>query len=295
MVSHTSTDSDIADLVAKSVAPDGHDAVRQIFNDAGARAPEVIWRPGAADVRNPLLRQFQAICKGYKVDGRVPAKALRLEDFGGLTEWLMLLKPVDGGTDFEYLAYGSSIADSFGSDMTGRRTSEFGGYISTFFLGLYRAVLEEKACVYSEHEPPRNVFVRVWQRMIVPLFDDAGEVARILVLNVPDNELRAGLELMVDPVFVLRADESIVYANRAAQNVFRFSAAEAMGQSLEAASGVPLELGWAPEDMLSQHKVDDSVRLTIRDGIVERLVMTVSATQHRDAAFYVVVMRLIGT
>ncbi|MXQ06563.1 PAS domain-containing protein [Alphaproteobacteria bacterium GH1-50] len=291
----TLKDSDIADLVAKSVAPTGHDAVRQLFNDAGARAPEVIWSPGTADVRNPLLRQFQAIVKGYKVDGRVPAKSLRLEDFGGLTEWLMLLQPVEDGADFEYLAYGSSITDSFGMDMTGHRTSEFGGYISTFFLGLYRAVLAQKACVYSEHEPPRNVFVRVWQRLIVPLFDEAGEVARILVLNVPDNELRAGLELMVDPVFVLRGDESVIYANRAAQSIFRFTQRDAIGQSLEAATGVPLELGWAPEDMLSQHKIDDSVRLTIRDGIVERLVMTVSATQHRDEAFYVVVMRLIGT
>ena len=291
----TLKETDIADLVAKSVLPDGNDTIRELFNDAGARAPEVIWTPGTADVRNPLLKQFQAIVKGYKIDGRVPAKSVRLEDFGGLTEWLMLLEPVDGGADFRYLAYGSSIAESFGTDMTGRLTSEFGGHIATFFLGLYRAVLQQKACAYSEHEPPRNVFVRVWQRLIVPLFDDAGEVARILVLNVPDNELRAGLELMVDPVFVLRGDESIVYANRAAQNVFRFTQREAIGHSLEAATGVPLELGWAPEDMLSQHKIDDSVRLTIRGGIVERLVMTVSATQHRNEAFYVVVMRLIGT
>ena len=286
--------SDIVELVAESFSPDSPDAVRRLFNEAGARAPEVIWTPSSIEVRNPLLKQFQDICKGYKVDGRVPASAVRLEDFGGLTEWLMLLEPVDGGSDFKYLAYGSSVAESFGSDMTGHRASEFGGHISSFFIGLYCAVLREKRCVYSEHEPPRNVFVRLWQRMIVPLFDESGEVAQILVLNVPDNELRVGLELMVDPVFVLREDEKLVYANRAARSLFRLPQGAVRG-TLEEATGIPLEVGISPTDMLSQHKIEDSVRLTIRDAIVERLVMTVSATQHRDEAFYVVVMRLIGT
>jgi PAS domain-containing protein len=147
---------------------------------------------------------------------------------------------------------------------------------------------------YSEHEPPRVIFVRVWQRLIVPLYDEKGDVERILALNVPDNELRAGLELMVDPVFVLHANETVVYLNRAAHLLFS-TPSNATGQSLEALTGIPLESTLTPEDMLRQHKIEDSVRLTIRESIVERLVMTVSATQYRDETFYVVVMRLIGT
>lgn len=284
----------IADLVADAFVPEQPDTIRQLFNEVGARAPEVIWSPSHAELRNPLLRTFNDICQGYAVDGRVPQSAVRLEDFGGLTEWLMLLEPVNGGEDFKYLSYGASIAESFGTDMTGRQTSDFGGHISTFFLGLYRAIMRRGEWVCSEHEPPRDVFVRVWQRLLVPLFDDDGDVSRILVLNVPDNELRAGLELMVDPVFVLRADETVVYCNRAAQSLFAIKGA-GRNASLENLTGIPLEIATSPEVMLSQHKVEDSVRLTIRQAIVERLVMTVSATQYRDDAFYVVVMRLIGT
>ena len=286
--------NEIADLVAETFIPDQPDTVRKLFNDAGARAPEVIWSPKRTELRNPLLRTFEDLCSAYAVDGKVPESAIKLEDFGGLSEWIMLLKPINSGTDFEYLAYGSSIAESFGQDMTGRRTSEFGGHISTFFLGLYRAVLRRTEWVYSEHEPPREIFVRVWQRLIVPLFDDEGHVSRILVLNVPDNELRAGLELMVDPVFVLRADETVVYVNRAAKSLFHITDKTSTG-TLETLTGIPLETLHSPDAMLSQHKIEDSVRLTIRDAIVERLVMTVSATQHRDEASYVVAMRLIGT
>lgn len=286
--------TEVAEQVAESLVPDRADAVRKLFNDAGARAPEVIWSPQPNELRNPLLRSFYELCARHSVNGRVPESAIRVEDFGGLAEWLMLLQPVDGGKDFEYLHYGASVAQNFGADMTGKRTSEFGGHISTFFLGLYRAVIRRNEWAYSEHEPPKEVFVRLWQRLIVPLYDDSESVSRILVLNVPDNELRAGLELMVDPVFVLRGDESTVYYNRAAQILFGIQS-DASRRTLEDLTGIPLEIRHSPEDMLSQHKIEDSVRLTIREAIVERLVMTVSATQHRDEAFYVVVMRLIGT
>ncbi len=286
--------TELAERVAESYVPDRTDAVRQLFNDAGARAPDVIWSPGTNELRNPLLRSFEEKCRSLATDGRLRKADFDLGDFGGLAGWLMLLEPVENGEDFQYLSYGASIAESFGTDMTGKRTSAFGGHISTFFLGLYRAVLRRREWVYSEHEPPKEVFVRLWQRLIVPVFDDDGLVSHILVLNVPDNELRAGLELMVDPVFVLRADETVVYYNRAAQTLFHIRA-DNPRRSLEDLTGIPLETVHSPEAMLSQQKIEDSVRLTLRETIVERLVMTVSATQHRDEAFYVVVMRLIGT
>jgi hypothetical protein len=47
--------------------------------------------------------------------------------------------------------------------------------------------------------------------------------------------------------------------------------------------------------MLANSTMIDSIQLTIRNEIVERLVMTVSAAQHRGDAFYVVVMRQIGS
>ncbi|MEK6215894.1 MAG: PAS domain-containing protein, partial [Boseongicola sp.] len=263
-------------------------------NAAGARAPEVIWSPAEAELRSPLLRQFADICRRYTTpDGVIPATAVRLEDFGGLTEWLMMIDPIDDGKDFRYTFYGPAISEHYGKDMTGQLTSNFGGHIGNFFAGIYKAAHKRGEIVYSEHEPPINVFVRVWQRLIVPLTDIDGKISRFLVLNVPDNELRTGLELMVDPVFVLTPDERIIFTNRAAKTLFNITGppqSTDFGQT----TGLELDARLSPAEMLSQHRIDDTVQLTIRDTIVERLVMTVSATQHRGAAFYVVVMRMIG-
>lgn len=291
-----SQSSSVINQIAKSLEPGQSSILRDLFNAEGARAPEVIWAPTDADLRSPLLRKFSAVVAGYRnSDGQVPASSLRLEDFGGLTEWLMLVDVMDGGSDYQYTFYGPSIAEYYGQDMTGRRTSEFQGHIASFFAGLYAAVRSRREPVYSEHEPPAQVFVRVWQRLIVPLVDPQGQVVRILVLNVPDNELRTGLELLVDPVFVLSGNQNIIYANRAAQTLFGLKSVRNSAETLEDVTGIALETALSPDDMLSQHRVEDSVQLTIREAIVERLVMTVSATQHRGLAFYVVVMRLIGT
>ena len=284
----------VIDLIADSLTPGRPDLVRQLFNAAGARTPEVIRSPNEAELRSPPLRQFADICRHYTTpDGKIPTTAVRLEDFGGLTEWLMMVDPVDDGRDFRYTFYGAAISEHYVQDMTGRLTSAFDGHIGTYFAGLYKAAHQRREIVYSEHEPPINVFVRVWQRLIVPLTDSNGKVARFLVLNVLDNELRTGLELMVDPVFVLTPEEKIIYANRAAKTLFNITGSPKsadFGQT----TGLELDARLSPAEMLSQHRVDDTVQLTIRDNIFERLVMTVSATQHRGTAFYVVVMRIIG-
>ncbi len=285
---------DIIDVIADSLTPRQTDVVRHLFNAAGARAPEVIWSPDEAELRSPLLRQYAGICRRYMTpDGKVPTTAIRLEDFGGLTEWMMMIDLVDDGQDFRYTFYGAAISEHYGQDMTGRLTSDFSGHIGTFFAGLYKAVHRRGEIAYSEHEPPINVFVRVWQRLIVPLTDKSGKIARFLVLNVPDNELRTGLELMVDPVLVLTSEKRVIYANRAAKTLFKLSGTAQNGD-FEQTTGLALDVRLSPAEMLSQHRIDDTVQLTVRDTIVERLVMTVSAAQHRGTAFYVVVMRMIG-
>ena len=127
----------------------------------------------------------------------------------------------------------------------------------------------------------------------MPLTDRRGKIARFLVLNIPDNELRSGLDLMVDPVFVLTSEKTVVYANRPAKKLFKLEQTP-QNADFEQLTGLTLDARLSPAEMLSQHRVDDTVQLAVRDAIVERIVMTVSATQHRGCAFYVVVMRKIG-
>lgn len=287
--------TEVVNLIAGSFAPAAPNLVRQMFNAAGARAPEVIWSPSDVEIRNPLLREFAATCRVLaREDGTLPDGEVNLDHFGDLKEWIMMIEPVEGENDFVYTYYGAGIAQNYGRDMTGHRSSEIMGHVGTFFTGLYSAILERGETVYSEHEPPQNVFVRAWQRYIVPRINDNGDTTGFLALNVPENELRAGLELMIDPVMVVTEDERIVYANRAAQTMFKLPSVRRQ-EAFEPTTGMALNPCCSPVEMLAQHRIDDSVQLTIRDTIVERLVMTLSAAQYKDTAYYVVVMRLIGT
>ncbi len=294
-MSDLKSNPDIVDQIAESFAPAPTNLVRQMFNSAGMRAPEVIWSPSDIELRSHLLRQFAATCRVLaRDDGTLSDAPINLDHFGDLKDWIMMIEPVQDAKDFRYTYYGKGIAQNYGRDMTGRRASEFGGHVATFFAGLYSAMLKRGETVFSEHEPPQNVFVRVWQRYIVPRIADDGTVVGFLAMNVPENELRAGLELMIDPVLVLTDAQQIVYANRAAQTAFNLPLVrgqEAFGH----ATGMSLDTSRTPAEFLTQNRVEDSVQLTIRDTIVERLVMTVSAAQYKGIAYYIVVMRLIGT
>lgn len=286
--------ADTVDLIADSLRNGRKGALRRLFSRAGAPAPVILWSPGRAELQNPLIQRFADLCETLMDDnGRVPASAVDLAGFGPLADWMMRVEPA--GEHVRYIHYGKSIADHLGQDMTGRTSAEFESYITEFFDALYRAAAERAEWVYSEHEPPAHVFVRVWRRLIVPLFDDAGrEVTGFLAINLPENELRVGLELMVDPVFVLDGEGRAHYANRAAQAMFGFGPDRVNGATLEALTGIALDAGLSPADMYARQAVQDSVQLALRGSIAERLLMTVSAAQHRNHAFYIVVMRLIG-
>lgn len=271
-------------------------ALRQLFNGAGARAPHILWSPAEAEINDPVVRDFGRRMRALAdAGGRVPASAVTPDSLGALAGWAMILDAETPEGPFRYRHYGARIARHYGRDMTGLTTADFAGHIATFFTALYRAAAARDEWVLSEHEPPRDVFVRTWHRLIVPLHDTAGGVTGFAVANVPENALRAGLDLMVDPVFVLDDVQVVHYANRAAQTVFFPDRQIAAGDTLHGITGIALEIGMTPTELLAHGDQIDSIELFPRGAIVERLVTTVSATQHRGRAFYIVVMRLIGT
>ncbi|MEM0948227.1 MAG: hypothetical protein AAGK37_12525 [Pseudomonadota bacterium] len=286
----------LAAEIAESLMPGSPDTLRQLFNKHGARAPTILWSPGVQELRSALLRRFADRCAGWMDDaGRVSADAFDLTELDALKDWLMVIEPA-GDEGYRYLSYGGAIAEHFGQDMTGRTTRSFGGHITVFFEGLYEAARRRKEWALSEHEPPKAIFVRTWRRLIVPLFAPDGDtVTRFAVLNVPENELRAGLELMPDPIFVLGADEDTYFANQAAQRMFDLGQRPYRGLSLRQLTGISLENQPSPVDLLVNQTVNDSLQLTLKGGMAERLIMTVSAAEHRGRALYIVVMRLIPT
>lgn len=199
------------------------------------------------------------------------------------------------GEDFVYSQYGNAIAEASGMDMRGRRTSEFGGHVSIYFNGLYRAILKVGDWVYARHESPLYIFVAGWRRLIVPLYGEDGSITRLAALNIPENDLSVGLELMIDPVFVVDHDHMVLCSNKAARGMFGFPPILSRAQTLEKLTGIGLNVPASPEELLAQNRVLDSIELAPNGSIMERLVMTVSAAEHRGQAIYVVVMRMIGT
>ncbi len=157
-----------------------------------------ITRPAVLE----LLRAWRA-CAGASVSD---ASAFWPAQWPALSSNLMLLKA--DGDDYVYAHYGEDIARHAGFDMTGRRVSDFGGELATFFGACYRDALERHAPLHTLHYSDRVATVFSWERLILPLRDADG--ARwLLVHNAPleDRHTLLGqvLNATRDAVLALRA------------------------------------------------------------------------------------------
>lgn len=273
-------------------------AMRRLFNAAGVRPPLVLWSPADGELNEPLIRAFMRRIRSVGDDlGRVRTSDLRPETLAELSRWTMLLAEDGRGGPFRYRFFGENLLPyATRGDQTGSTPDDYGGYIGTFFSALYRAAAERREWVFSEHEPPRELFVRTWQRLVVPLYDDAlTRVTGFVVIAIPENTFRAGLDLILDPVFVLDDAQVVRYCNRAARRAFtQASGSCTCGITLQDATGIALDLGMTPTEVLARGEPIELVELLPKAGLVERVAITVSATQHRGHAFHVVVMRMTG-
>lgn len=285
--------NEVLNLIAESLKPGRRDILRDLFIQNGARPPVILWSPEDEELRSPLMRRFAEAIRGWeRPDGRIRERDFDPSALGTLSDWFMQISVEVGIMRYDY--YGDGIRRHYGKDMTGAEVTAFGGHIAQFFIGVYEASRDRKERVMTIHEPPRAVFVRAWRRLIVPLFADDGEtVTSFAVLNTPENELRAGLELIPDPVFVAGADQTVVYANEAAVAMFDLPPITGPGASLRTLTGIEIENSASPEDLLAGHQVDDSLQLALRGGIAERLDMTVTAVEHRGTAFYLIILRQV--
>jgi hypothetical protein len=101
--------------------------------------------------------------------------------------YVMLLDAVEGGRDFRYRLYGSLIARVSNLDMTGRLLSDHTAspYVTELGLAVNRAALQRRLPIYTERTPAAAERTIRWQRLALPLVDDAGTVTRLLAGTVP--------------------------------------------------------------------------------------------------------------
>lgn len=276
-----------AEPLAATLVQGRSDAAGALFAAHGAPAPIIVWRPTLADARHPILRSFLRASGGQS--GPLPLTWLDSEEFAALAEWAMVVVPVDGtGEDHVYRHYGAKIAEVYQKDLTGQRTSDIGGHMSLFFTALYNAAATRRETVLSVHEPPQQVFVRAWRRVIQPLVDDGGDIVCHAVANVPDNDLRAGLEVLPNAVMVVTAGGEVCYANRAACLLFGQPRSPLARTGLGAFTGLDIALPESPDRLVLDGQPVEDRALMARGGIVTPIRLTTGATFYRDVPLYVI-------
>ncbi|MEM6759522.1 MAG: hypothetical protein AAF601_08595 [Pseudomonadota bacterium] len=265
-------------------------SVSDLFAENGTGAPAVLWNPSIYDLSHLVIKGFSEFMRAE--DGLAKwAKKGDVDDLDihPFSPWVMVLEPVPEQSDFRYLKYGTEIAAMFGRDMTGHCTSEIGGHISDFFVALYAAVIIRKQSVLSVHEPPSGVFATVWRRLIYPLLDENGEVHMIAAVNVPDNELSAGLEALPDPALVTRQDGVLMYANASARRLF--------GEPVLPRGHISdycdmnIELPADAEGFARAEGLNISQTMGSRNQVLVHFELLTSATFFRGLQYYIVQMK----
>jgi PAS domain-containing protein len=258
--------------------------IDRMFRRAGLAPPLVVWRPERGELGHPTLRDFHARCLAVSAaDGALRLEEFEALDLGGLADWLMVLEPLEDD-DFRYLRYGPGIAAEYGRDMTGTCASAFDGHISVFFRALYAAATRVKHAVMSVHEPPRAVFVSAWRRLIVPVLDARAAVSRLVAVNAPDNDLRAGLEAIPEAVTVTTPEHQVVFANAAARLLFGDRRMPCDGLDLSGYTGFDLRL----PDCETTQVVEGMER---RGDLIVRYTATCKRITYRDRPYNVVMLR----
>lgn len=162
--------------------------IRAVFAARTGQPPTLIWSPAAERVTAPQLR-FLLDHWSTLADGGTPPNYRQIDPSAmrPALGYVMLLDAVDGGRDFRYRLYGSLIARASDLDMTGRLLSDHpaSSYVTEFGLAVYRAALQRPRPIYTERTPAAAERTTRWQRLALPLVDDAGRVTRLLAGTVP--------------------------------------------------------------------------------------------------------------
>lgn len=282
------------DFLAECLIRGSSVEIKWTFSLADARPPEIIWSPSPRQLLNPLIRRFFDLChEKLGPDGCLHWDDVSIAEFGALSDWIMLLEKGPAPGEYTYLHYGRGIAGHYAKDMTGKTTAVFGGHISQFFNAIYEACRTRREWVLTEHEPPSRVFVFRWRRLIIPLVSEHHEICGFIVMNIPENALRAGLDVVPDPVFVTDGDQIVRYSNVAARRVFDGAASAHVGEVLRDVIGQGLGVQKSPDQMFETGEIVDEIgTLKVGSMVSDQFLLTISGFVHEDRSFYIVIVRM---
>ena len=104
--------------------------------------------------------------------------------------YVLLLDVVEGGRDFRYRLFGSTVVNVSGFDMTGKLLSEHPAstYVTELSLAVGRAAVRRRTPVYTLRHPVGAKETNAWERLVLPLVDEDDNVMRLMVVSTPLDE-----------------------------------------------------------------------------------------------------------
>ena len=281
-----------AQFIAAQIRPGFDGGLRQLFAEHGSCEPRLTWDPDEKELPHPFLVRFHELCQDSAgPEGRLLARTFNLDTFNGLHDWMIIVHVEDSGRRFRYGHYGRGISDIRGVSLQGNTTSALSGHIGIFFDAIYKAVIAHKLPILTHHQAVKTIFARSWDRLIVPICDDDDNVVQFAVLNVANNELSAGLEIVPDPILIADRDQIVRYANRAAREMFGRQIYLGSNMDLFTFAGIDMEMPSTPEELAQSQTVRDATSLVLRDTMIERFYLTISGTTQWGNSFYVITLR----
>ena len=263
-----------------------------LFAGAGARPPVVLWSPGNAALHQPLLRRFAALARNCaNPDDTLNRRDIDLAAFGDLTDWMAQLDYGPAAGELIYRHYGPGIARLKGRDMTGSAIA-FEPHIRIFFTAVYEAVARARRPVLTEHQPPPDVFVHQWLRLIYPVSDGRSTAAAplpvtgFLALIYPENLLAPGLEAMADPVLVTDQELMVLFANHAARRQFDHGRSRSWRLPLFEYTGLDFAPTVSARDLADSGRVLAMRSHRVSGALLSRMAIRVSGLLHNGHAYY---------
>lgn len=176
-----------AERVAQGLVSDNRQDLDRLFDSLESNAPELVWSPDSADLACDILAFLRRYWLDRREGGGLPlSRAIDALELVPALGYVMLMEPVDGGTDFLYRVYGSRIVDYSKTEMTGKRVSDVPSpSVSAYFIATYRAVCIRREPLYTYHRSRLAQFYTQWERLILPFVNADGQIDRLLVGNVP--------------------------------------------------------------------------------------------------------------
>lgn len=274
------------------IAAGDYSHVADIFHSFGTPAPKIGWSPDRQMLGSRFLSRFAGICDRVQPDqGPLRMNGSGVHTFGQVKDWMIRTLPRDDGEGYRVSHFGNGLTRMLGRDRSGIALDDLPGYMGTYVPALLSAVTTRERRCLSEHQPSDQPFVQTWRQLVVPVKTVNGLPNGHVIMSCPDNELRAGLEVIPMPVIIADEDMIVRYANKTACQTFDDGNYGPWARDLFDYAGLDLEIVDSPKEILKTGIAQRRSCRFLKHQQIGHYNAQISATRHYGSVFYVIMLQ----